>query len=166
LAKFRFGLETLLRHREGIEQREKDEFSRRTYRYQIELRKRLDLSAALQETMKELSLKQSENAPHQELDYFCLYLNRLNQEIRESEKRLVRLQSEVQSQKEVLVEVTKKRKTLTAMRTKKEAEHRIALERLEQKEIDELVVTRYAGRESEYAREIKVRRTEANTKHE
>ena len=166
MARFRFALETLLRHREGIEQKEKDELSRCTYRYQIELHKRSDLSAKFEETMQELSQKQSENAPHRELDYFCLYLNRLIQEIRESEKRLSQLQSEVQSQKEVVIEVTKKRKILTAMRTKKETEYRIDLERQEQKEIDELVVTRYAGREPEYSGTAKDRRTGTGAKHE
>jgi flagellar export protein FliJ len=148
VATFRFGLETLLRHREEIEQKELDELFRRTYKYQIEVNKYNDLSSQLQQTMKELSQRQSENAPHRELDYYHLYLRRLTQEIKESEKRLTLLQSEVQSQKEAVVEAAKKRKTLATMRAKKEKEFLTAVEKQEQKEIDELVVTRYAGKET------------------
>jgi flagellar export protein FliJ len=162
LAKFRFALETLLRHREDLEQKERDELLRRTYKYQLETQKRNDLTAKFQETMKELSFKRSENTPQNELDFFYLYLNRLTHEIRESEKRLSQLQAEVQSQKEVVIEASKKKKTLATMRGKKEREFMAAADKQEQKEVDELVVTRYGNKEPEYSR---VAGTEQNSTH-
>jgi flagellar protein FliJ len=146
LAKFRFGLETLLQYREDLEQKERDELLRRTYQYQVEIQKHNDLTAKFQEMMKELSQKRSENAPHNELDLFYKYLNRLSLEIRDSDKRLVQLQEEVQSQKEAVIEASKKKKTLATMRTKKQREFIAAVDREEQKEVDELVVTRYANK--------------------
>jgi flagellar export protein FliJ len=148
LAKFRFGLESVLRYREDVEQKEKDEFFRRTYQYQLEINKRNELAAKLQETMKELSQKRSENASHGELDFFYSYLNRLTHEIKESEKRLAQLHADVQLQKEVVIDATKKRKTLATMRTKKKREFIAAAESQEQKEVDELVVNRYTSKET------------------
>jgi flagellar protein FliJ len=159
-------LETLLRHREDIEQKERDELFRRTYKYQIEVQKRNELTVKFQETMKELSLKRSENTPHNELDFFHLYLNRLTHEIRESEKRLSQLQAEVQSQKEAVIEATKKKKTLSTMREKKEREFIAEADKQEQKEVDELVVTRYANKESEYPSVVRIQQNTTDAKHE
>jgi flagellar export protein FliJ len=166
LAKFQFNLETLLRHREDIEQKERDELFRLTYKYQLELSNRDHLTGKFQETMNELSLKQAENSVHRELTYFYLYLKRLNYEIGECEKRLCQLQSEVQAQKEVVIEASKKRKTLATMKGKKEKEHILASEKQEQKEIDELVVTRYTTRESDYPQVSEIYKGRTDLKHE
>ena len=150
MPKFTFSLETLLRHREEIEQKEHDDLLRLTYRYQTELRHRDDLSIKFRETMEELSLRRSENRDHQELYLYCLYLNRLTLEIGQSEQRLARLQSEVQAQKEIVIEAAKKRKALALLKSKREKEFAAAVEKQEQKEVDDLVLTRYGTRESGY----------------
>jgi flagellar protein FliJ len=144
LPKFNFSLETLLRYREDTEQRARDELFRITYKHQVELNHRNSLTAKFQETMNEISLKCEKNAIDEELNWSYLYLNRLTHEIKECEKRLTQLRSEVQAQKEVVIEAAKKRKALASMKAKKEKEFLIAMERQEQKEIDDLVVTRYA----------------------
>jgi flagellar export protein FliJ len=164
VAKFRFSLETLLRHRENIEQKERDELLQITYKYQMELHNREDLSAKFQETLNELSLKRNENPASPELNYYYLYLNRLTYEIGECEKRLLKLQSEVQAQKEVVIEASKKKKTLATMKAKKEREYVIAQDKQEQKEVDELVVTRYVSRESEYSPILESRKINTNLK--
>jgi flagellar FliJ protein len=143
LAKFVFNLETLLQHRERLEQRERDELFRRKYTYQMERRNRESLNAKLHATIGELSQKQTESPASEELNWFYLYINRLNKEIRESEKRLAQLDSEVQKQKEIVIEASKKKKSLASLRAKKEKEFIYALEKQEQKEMDELVATRY-----------------------
>ena len=150
MAKFLFSLETLLQHRENVEQKERDDLLRLTYKYQLELHCRNDLAAKFKETMNELSLKRANNSAHQELNWFYLYLNRLTFEIGECEKRLSQLQSEVQAQKEVVIEATKKKKILATMKAKKEKEYIVTLEKQEQKEVDELVVMRHAAKEPEY----------------
>lgn len=147
MTKFRFSLETLLRHREDLEQKARDELLRLTYNYQVELGRRNELRDKFQETMKELSLKRAERTESKELEWFYLYLNRLTQEIQESIKKLDQLGSEVQAQKLVVIEASKKRKTLDLMKAKKEKQFAFALEKQEQKEIDDLVATRFTGRQ-------------------
>jgi flagellar export protein FliJ len=161
LPKFKFSLETLRRHRENLEQRERDKLLRSTYNYQMELRRRDELRAKFLETMKELSLKRTENAENKELQWFYLYLNRLTQEIQESMKRLEQLESEVQAQKVVVIEASKKRKTLDLMKAKKEKQFTFALEKQEQKEIDDLVATRFTGREPVDQGSIELHRMQA-----
>jgi flagellar export protein FliJ len=153
LPKFLFSLETLLRHREDIEQKERDELLRLTYQYHTELRHHGELTVKFRETMKELSGKRSANSEHKELDWYYLYLNRLTHEIAESEKRLTQLQSEVQAQKEVVIEAGKKRKVLASLKSKRQKEFAFEMEKQEQKEIDDIVVTRYKIRESGSSRQ-------------
>lgn len=152
MAKFRFGLETLLRHREDVEQQERDELMRRNYKYQVELHNLEELQLQLQSTVAELAVKQTENPELHELDGYHRYLSRLNLEAAACEKRLAQLQSEVEAQTSVVVEASKKRKTLASMRTKKEKEFIIEQEKQYQKEIDDLVVTRYARKDPESLR--------------
>jgi hypothetical protein len=101
LPRFVFSLETLLRHREHIEQKEQEELLRLNYKHQTELRHRDDLNLKFRETMDELALRQSGHSDQQELNWFYLYINRLRREIGESEMRLAQLEVEVQAQKEV-----------------------------------------------------------------
>jgi flagellar export protein FliJ len=139
-------LEAVLRHRETLEQNEKDELFRRLYRFQTEQGRRNELNARLTETVKELSLKRSANVDHNELNWHYLYIDRLSHEIKQSEKRLAELDKQVQAQKEAVIEATKKRKTISSLRSKREKEFIFEVERQEQKDIDDLVVTRYAAK--------------------
>jgi flagellar export protein FliJ len=160
--KFQFNLETLLRHREEIEQKEKDELLRLTYQYQTELNHRYGLSLKFRDTMEELSLQRSENRENQELNLYYLYLNRLTLEIGQSEKRLAELQAQVQAQKEAVIEASKKRKALTSLRSKREKEFAAAVEKQEQKEVDDLVITRYGSREAGYRATVDPRQPAAD----
>jgi len=100
--------------------------------------------------MQELAQKQIENPEHHELTNYFLYLGRLNREMDECKKRLDQLQSEVQSQTEAVIEASIKRKTLASMKDKKENEFIVALEKQYQKEIDDLIVTRYTRKTPDY----------------
>lgn len=156
MPKFRFNLETLLRHREDIEQRERDELFRLNYKHQTELRHRDDLSLKFRETMNELAERRMQLTDHLELNWFYLYMNRLTHEIEESEKRLAQLNAEVQKQKEIVIEASKKKKVLSSLKDKKQREFVTEMEKQEQKDIDELVVTRFAVRKPEYLRDIEI----------
>jgi flagellar FliJ protein len=147
MARFLFSLETLLRHREDLEQKERDELFRLNYKYETELRHRDGLMLKLRETMEELSRKRLENPGDEELKWFDLYMNRLNREIHESTQRLSKLQAEVQAQKEAVVEAAKNRKVLASLKNKRQKEFTFAAEKQEQKEVDDLVVTRFGKRE-------------------
>ena len=148
MPKFTYNLETLLRYREEIEDRERDALHRLTYKHQVEDNIRNGLAAKFQETMHDIAAKYADKFRDQELTWFHLYLNRLTCEISECEKRLVQLQSEIKAQKEAVIEASKNRKTLASMKAKKEKEFFAEQEKQEQKEIDDLVVARYARLES------------------
>ncbi len=150
MPRFLFNLDTLLRHRENIEQRERDELLQLTYKHQLELRNREVLTAKFHETLGDVSRHRADNAAHQELNLFYLYLNRLTYEIGECEKHLSQLQSEIQKQKEIVIEASKKRKILATMKAKQHKEFIVAQEKQEQKEVDELVVMRHAAKEPDF----------------
>ena len=166
MPRFLFSLETLLRHRENIEQKEQEELFRLNYRHQSELRHREDLSLKYRETLNDLARKQMEHSDHQELNWFYLYINRLTREIAESEKRLAQLEIEVRAQKEVVIEASKKRKVLASLRSKKEREFVLATEKQEQKDVDDLVITRFPGRGSDYQRARKSHGSEIPIKNQ
>ena len=143
MAKFRFSLQTLLRYREDAEQAARDEMMLRLYRQQQEQQKLDGLRSTRIETSEEMAQKQMEDTAYGELIYYRMYLDRLDYEIENSNKRLVRLRAEVEVQRRVLIEASKKRKTLTSLRDKKQKEFNVAQDKAFQKEIDEIVVIRH-----------------------
>jgi flagellar FliJ protein len=143
MAKFRFSLQTLLRYREDAEQAARDEMMLRVSRQQQEQRKLDDLKNRRAENAAEMAAKQQDNTAYDELIYYRMYLDRLDYEIENSHNRLVRLRAEVEVQRKKLVEASKKRKTLTSLRDKKEKEFKLELDRTFQKEIDDIVVIRH-----------------------
>jgi len=143
MAKFRFSLQTLLRRREDAEQAARDEMMMRVSRQQQEQQKLDELKKRRDESTAEMVAKQQDNTAYGELVYYRMYIYRLDMEIENSNKRLVRLRAEVEVQRKVLIEASKKRKTLTSLRDKKEKEFNIEMERAFQREIDEIVVLRH-----------------------
>jgi flagellar FliJ protein len=143
MAKFRFSLQALLRRREDAEQAARDEMMLRVSRQQMEQQKLDDFKRRRAENAAEMAVKQLDNTAYGELIYYRMYLDRLDSEIDNSHRRLVRLKAEVELQRGVLVEASKKRKTLTTLRDKKEKEFNRAMEKAFQKEIDDIVVIRH-----------------------
>jgi len=143
MAKFRFSLQTLLRRREDVEQAARDEMMLRVSRQQQEQQKLDGFKNRRAETSVEMAEKQMEDTAYDELIYYRMYLDRLDHEIENSNRRLVRLKAEVEVQRKILVEASKKRKTLTSLRDKKEKEFKVAMEKTFQKEIDDIVVLRH-----------------------
>jgi len=143
MAKFRFSLQALLRRREDVEQAARDEMMLRVSRQQQEQQKLDELKSRRVETSAEMAEKQLEDTAYGELIYYRMYLDRLDYEIENSQRRLVRLRAEAEVQRKVLVEASKKRKILTSLRDKKEKEFKLELEKTFQREIDEIVVLRH-----------------------
>lgn len=148
MKRFLFNLETLLKYREDLEQRERDELSRLLHKLQLELRRRDVLESRRQVIAEELALMQAGEASHGELTWFYLYLDRLRNEIAESEKCLAQLEAGIKTQRGSLTEASKKRQTLTLMKAKKEKEYIVELERQQQKDIDEMIVARFTRERS------------------
>ena len=163
---FTYSLETLLRYREGIEERERDELHRLTYNHQVEDNIRKGVAAKLLETMHNMVALCANKSTDQELAWFHLYLKRLTREMCESDKRLAQLKSAIEAQKQAVIKASKNRKTLASMKEKKEKEFFEELGRREQKEIDDLVVTRHPKAEPEEQNSAEIRILEGAVKRE
>jgi len=143
MAKFRFSLQVLLRRREDAEQVARDEMMLRVSRQQQEQQKLDDFKNRRAENAAEMAAKQLDNNAYGELIYYRMYIDRLDLEIENSHRRLVRLRAEVEVQRKVLVEASKKRKTLASLREKKEKAFNFEQAKIFQKEIDDIVVIRH-----------------------
>ena len=148
MARFRFNLQTILQHRESLEQNARDELMLRSFRLQSEQRKLHELREKSSMTATEMAVRQQENQMHGELIDYRLYLERLRVEMENSQKHIAQLRTEVEEQKKVVVEASRKRKTLSSMRDKKEKAFNIEQEKTWQKEMDDLVVVRYKNRDA------------------
>jgi flagellar FliJ protein len=147
MKKFAFNLETLLRHRNNLEEKERNELSRITFVYQTEVNRREEIRKRLKETSMELAQLRREKADSEEIAWFYPYIDRLRHEIGESDKRIAQLQQDLQAQKLVVIEAIKKKRVLDSLKTRKRREYNLAVERQEQKTVDELVITRFARKD-------------------
>ncbi|NWG14017.1 MAG: flagellar export protein FliJ [Acidobacteria bacterium] len=144
MKRFSFNLETLLRHRRHIEEKERSELSRLFSSYKSELNQRETLQRKYLETLLELAQKRQGALDHQEMSWFYLYLERLRLELEYSAQRILNLEKQIQTQQAALYEASKKRKAIDALKARRRRHHAAAAAREEQRGIDELVVTRFA----------------------
>ncbi len=147
MKKFAFNLETVLHHRENLEQKERDELSRMNYQLQAEIRSREDLRERLRRTALELSDLQNREADAGEVRWYCLYTDRLRHEIAAGDRRIARLERDIQAQKAVVIESIKKRKVLQSLKARKLRDYEVTAEREGRKTVDEIVVTRFARKD-------------------
>jgi flagellar protein FliJ len=147
MKRFRFNLATLLRHRVSLEEKERVELSNVRYRHQTQQNHHKSLQSKLRETLVELTEKRTASTDHQELTWYYLYIDRLHLEIKQSGRKLAQLEQELEKQRTRVIEATKNRKVLDTLKVKKEKEHNLTMDRMEQKAIDDLVVIRYANKE-------------------
>jgi flagellar protein FliJ len=147
MKRFVFNLETLLRHRENQEEKERNEFSRINYELQSELRRGDDLRGRLKESLREIFRLRCDNTDSGELALYYRYTDRLRNEIRLSDRHVFQLEQALQAQRLVLIEATKKKKLLDSLKAKKHKQYDLIVQRQEQKTVDELVVTRFARRD-------------------
>lgn len=144
MKRFLFSLETLLRHRRNLEEKERAQLSRLFAKFKSEVAHLQSLQAKHHETLTELAQKRVDGSEHDEALLFYPYLDRLRHEMRRSEKRIAQLEQELEAQKTAVIEAKKKKRVLETLRTKKLKQFNAALDKEEQKAIDEIVVTRFA----------------------
>jgi len=143
MKRFAFRLETLLKYRRNLEEKEQAELFQMLARLRREQNHLEDLQHKHQEVLVELTQQRTAGADCSDTRWFYLFLERLRFEMRRSADRIVRLEQEVQDQKIVLVEASKKKKILDSLKTRQRKSHVAAEEKQEQKSIDDLVVVRF-----------------------
>jgi flagellar export protein FliJ len=149
MKRFRFSLETLLRHRQSVEDRERNTLLQLRAGLQRERDHRGQLEQRGDETRLEMAASTSADGTVNtgELQVSSRYLRRLGLEIRRSEERLRALTKDVQSQTAVVIEAAKKTKVLDTLKGKRLKEHLQDAETTEQKAVDDIVVTRFVSKE-------------------
>ena len=143
MKKFAFRLETLLHYRKNLEEKEQAVLFQLSSRLRRESNHLQDLQAKHQETLVELTRMRAECAAYGETSWFYLYLDRLRFEMRRSSERIRQLEKDIQEQKAVLIEASKRKKVLDSLKTKEKKAYDSALDKQEQKAVDEIVVLRF-----------------------
>jgi flagellar FliJ protein len=145
--KFVFSLETLLKHRVRLEEKQRERLAWIHYRLENEKRNIERLQARHSEVRAELAQSRLEAYEGGEVAWYYAFLRRLDGEIEQARSRLDGLKRDLEEQMAVWVERSKDKKVLEKLRSRKEREHAAAAEKLDQKAVDELVVTQFANKE-------------------
>lgn len=145
MRRFVFNLETLLRHRRHLEEREREKLAWIHYRLETERQRLAELQARHADTRREMAQEKLPHYDTEEVGRYRSFLDRLEREIEQASARIRTLHAELEKQTELWVERSKDKKVLEKLRGKREREHLAAADKLEQKAVDEIVVTRFAG---------------------
>lgn len=147
MKKFCFSLETLLRYRVNIEEKEREALSRLNFKLHTERNLLADLHCRERDARMELAHARNSSADDIDVQWYYPYLDRLRLEIERSNARIAHLEKQIEAQKAVVIEATKNKKVLDTMKKRKVKEFTAAIEKLEQKAVDEIAATRSARKE-------------------
>jgi flagellar FliJ protein len=147
MKKFSFRLETLLQHRQHLEEKERTKFSAIRNELLAEVNHIQALRTMQARALAELARKKSGDCDAQEIIWHYRYLDRIALELERSARRIAELEGKLEIQKQAMIEAMRNKKMIENLRSKREKEFLTALERAEQKSVDEIVVTRYAHKQ-------------------
>ncbi len=144
---FSFSLETLLRHRGNIEEREKTILSRIRFNLQNEQLRREQVVRKHLEALGELEALRRVNSEQDEIRLYYPYLERLRREADAIDGNIVRLEKELQEQKNAVLAASRNKKVIETLKARKRTEFMTELNRQDQKTVDEIVVSRLGRRQ-------------------
>jgi flagellar FliJ protein len=147
MKKFSFRLETLLQHRHHLEEKERTKFSAIRNELLVEVDHIQALRTMQAQALAELAQTKSGDCDAQEITWHYRFLDRIALELERSARRIAELEGKLEIQKQVMIEAMRNKKMIENLRSKREKEFLTALERTEQKSVDEIVVTRYAHKQ-------------------
>jgi flagellar protein FliJ len=149
MRKFSFNLETLRRYRGNIEDKERFALARMNWVLQAAVEELNVLCRREQEAVAELTrLRTAPSCDDPDIQMYYTYLKRLRLGISQSQNQIARLEKEIQAQKLAVIEAARKKKVLDVLKAKRERQFAATVEKLEQKLIDDIVVSRFARKES------------------
>jgi flagellar FliJ protein len=146
MKRFQFRLDPVLRHRENLEEQEKNKLAQINFRLESEVRRLLQIETEQIETRERLRTLRLDSGDPRESSWYDPYLKRLAHEAQEVRKRIDALRLEHKTQKETLMEASKKRKVIDTLKTRRRKEYSQFCDKEEQRNVDEIVVTRYSSR--------------------
>jgi flagellar FliJ protein len=147
MKKFVFRLETLLQHRSNIEERERAKFTSIRNELLAERARRQSFIASQDRTRADMARILSTDCNAQEYEWCSRFLEYLALQIRRSDERIVGIEKRLETQKQVMIAATRDKKIIEKLKARKHKEFQVSLERMEQKSIDEIVITRFAARD-------------------
>lgn len=148
---FRFRLQSVLEHKEKIEEEEQRELARLKEIQKNEEERLQWLQMTRVQEMLELQEKSAQGVLDVvEIQMYHGHLKRLDREIVEQEIALQRITAEVEEQRRRLLKASQERKTYEKLKEKHRAAFEAALDEEERKLIDELATTRYDGEARAY----------------
>ncbi len=143
MKRFAFRLETVLRHRRNLEEKERNELFRLVSMLNQKVEQMKRLQDKSDETIQELTGKKLEEFEHSEIGWFHTYLEHLRREMEKCRSQIAQLEDQIQLQKVALIEASKRKKIIDTLKTRQEKEYFVRVEKEEQKAIDEIVVIRF-----------------------
>jgi len=147
MKRFAFKLESVLRHRASVEEVERSKLAALQMRLQSDVRALESVETQLAASLEELGRRQVDGADSRDIALFQRFADRLRRRSSELRTTIDRSRSDVAKQQTVVLEAARATKVLDTLKAKQAKEHRVSAEKLEQKNVDEMVVARFAGRE-------------------
>jgi len=148
MKRFAFALETLLNYRTHLEEAEKTRLTQAHFLLKQEQMRLEQLLRRHLETMKSLTQHRRDCAEYSEIRLHTLFLDRTRKEIGECNMEIGRLEKELQARLRAYADASRGRKVMENLKSRRRRQFDVALDRDEQKLIDELVVSRYSHKNS------------------
>ncbi len=137
--KFNFKIESVLKQRKILEEREAKAFHALHQKLDRETEKLNSLKNKYKETQEKLTKKESEGIDITELKTFYTYLDSLKDDIKVQDLKVMEARGNLEKQRKILVKAQKDKKVIDKLKENKLDEHK-ELERIEEiKAIDDIV---------------------------
>ncbi len=144
LKKYRFSLQNVLNHRINLEEERERIFALAMQSLMSEQKKLEYIEAKITKEIHELSVVETRSFSSQDFIDYEKYIVFLENKKTEQQKKICEAKSVVELEREKLIDATKNRKVLERLKEKGMKKYLLDVNRLEQIELDEIAVLKYA----------------------
>jgi len=142
--KYYFSLQNVLNHRINIEEEREREFALAMQVLLSERKKLEDIENKITKEFHELSMVETGSFSSKDFMDYKKYIESLENKKIQQHKIICKVESGVEREREKLIEATKNRKVLDRLKEKGMKKYLLDINRLEQNELDEIAVLKYA----------------------
>ncbi|HBG46109.1 MAG TPA: flagellar export protein FliJ [Deltaproteobacteria bacterium] len=143
MRKFKFNLEPLFEYRQRLEEISHKEFGESLERLKDEERRIEELKELYLKSSHEIDSLKETGAGRQEMELYHSYMSGLKRHISEQDRILVQVSAVVERKRGELIEASKNRKVIELMKERSLSSYNKRMDKVEQKESDELVTARF-----------------------
>lgn len=143
MKRFQFRFQALLNVEQHKEDAVKQELKTLLYNLQREKETLSNLQTIYLAQQEEFARKQFGRISPEELKLYEAYIFTLSNQITSQQVKVKECEAEADIVRQKLIEISKRRKMLEKLREKKKKEHEYLLQQSENKQLDELAVTRF-----------------------